>query len=415
MAHRTLFLIQTQLYPLTGGVSLRNWQNLNLMRTYGDVGVFSIYKGAAYGSGAAPVTERFSHWQHQDLTSPQRSLGEKVQRRLWRLRPDGNARADWLYSRAVAQQLRATLAKFRPTLIVVEEIWLFRYLPILKSWGCPVILDDHNVEGDSSRYSSGSTMTPLKLQKVRYIEQQFAQQVDQVWLCSSQDMQRLCQLYPRLAASDRFWSVPNGVNPEDYAALRAGTLSPPSALAPAPTLIYLGRFSYEPNAEAARLLLRDIFPAVKAQVANCRLLLVGCDPTEEMQRLAAQQSNVVVTGRVDDVRPYLAAASMMVVPLQKGSGTRLKLIEAFAAGCPVISTPKGAEGLAVEDGQHLRLTTTSAEMVQAIQQLLQSPQQAQQLADNAYQLFLHYYAWPAVNQQIQTALNALFAEPHQAV
>ena len=89
MTYRTLFLLQTDLYPPAGGVSLRNWQNINLMRAYGAVGLFSIYKGAACDQ--LPV--QFALWHHHDLSTPQRTAWEKIQRRLWRWRPDGNARA----------------------------------------------------------------------------------------------------------------------------------------------------------------------------------------------------------------------------------------------------------------------------------------------------------------------------------
>ena len=97
----------------------------------------------------------------------------------------------------------------------------------------------------------------------------------------------------------------------------------------------------------------------------------------------------------------------MVVPLQKGSGTRLKLLEAFAAKCPVISTKKGAEGLEVEDEKHLLLRESPATMVEAIQQLWQEPHRAQTLTEEAHSYFLERYTWSAVAQKIQSCLAQL--------
>ncbi|ESA37065.1 glycosyltransferase [Leptolyngbya sp. Heron Island J] len=396
--HRTLFLVQVKPYPLSGGVSLRNWQNINLLAQHGAVAIFSMAKGDSQPTSLPLKVD----WQHFDLSAPSRPLWEKVQRRLWRLRSTGHARADWLYTQAAAEQLRRKIATYKPTLIIVEEIWLYRYLPILQQAGCPLILDNHNVEGDESRYQGVDAMTPQMLAKVRRIEENLIRAVDQVWLCSQTDVDCLQTLYP--TGKTAAYVVPNGVNPDDYTP--RDCLHAPVA-EDLNTLIYLGRFSYYPNAEAASILINHIYPALQKNVGNCQLLLVGCDPTEEMLAAAQIDPHIIVTGAVEDVRPYLAQATMMVVPLQKGSGTRLKLLEAFAAKCPVISTGKGAEGLAVEDGKHLLLRDSSAAMVEAIQQLWQQPQIAQTLSEQAYERFLEYYSWSAIGQQIRHSLAQL--------
>ena len=163
-------------------------------------------------------------------------------------------------------------------------------------------------------------------------------------------------LYPTVKTAA--YAIPNGADPDYY---QTGSPVVPRS---ANTLLYLGRFSYQPNAEAAAILLNQIYPLLSA--ASCRLLLVGCDPTEEMQRAAQIDPQIIVTGQVEDIRPYLATATVMAVPLQKGSGTRLKLIEAFAAKCPVVSTAKGAEGLDVEDGKHLLLRESPGAMAWTI-------------------------------------------------
>ncbi|MEM7063216.1 MAG: glycosyltransferase family 4 protein [Cyanobacteria bacterium P01_B01_bin.77] len=402
--HRTLFLVQTKPYPLSGGVSLRNWQNINLLAQQGSVAIFSLDKGCA-DLASLPLAVI---WEHYDLSKSSRPIEEKIQRRLWRLRSTGHARTDWLYTREAANRLRQLISGYNPTLIIVEEIWLYRYLPILQQVGCPLILDNHNVEGDDSRYQGVDSMTPQTLTKVQQIEQSFIQAVDQVWMCSQEDVRRLYQLYPDIKTTA--YAIPNGVNPDYYETVHSKTLTAtPSKTIGKNTnnLIYLGRFSYQPNAEAASILLHQIYPSLKELDSNCQLLLVGCDPTEEMLIAAQADPHIIVTGQVEDVRPYLAAAAVMVVPLQKGSGTRLKLLEAFAAKCPVISTPKGAEGLDVEDGKHLLLRESPAAMVQAILRLWQQPQAAHTLSEHAYKRFLEQYSWSAVGQQICNALAQL--------
>ncbi|MEO0868733.1 MAG: glycosyltransferase family 4 protein [Cyanobacteria bacterium J06642_11] len=397
---RTLFLVQVKPYPLSGGVSLRNWQNINILAQRGPVSIFSLFKGEA----DLTLWPLDADWQHYDLSAPFRSIQEKVQRRLWQLRTTGNIRADWLYTQAAERQLRDWINQFKPTLIIAEEIWLHRYLPVLQQANCHLILDNHNVEGDGERYEDVSDMSPKILAKIRRIEKRFSQAVDQVWMCSRQDVKMFHQLYPTVKTQT--YVVPNGVDPNYYAAVRSQTV--PATLSPNPyTLIYLGRFSYQPNAEAASILLNHIYPTLKKVKPTCRLLLVGCDPTEEMLKAAQADPHVIVTGPVPDVLPYLASATVMAVPLQKGSGTRLKLLEAFAAKCPVVSTNKGAEGLQVEDNVHLLLRDSSTAIVEAILDLWQQPLTAQTMVNCAYQRCLDRYAWSAVGQQIHDSLTQL--------
>ncbi|MEM8809711.1 MAG: glycosyltransferase family 4 protein [Cyanobacteria bacterium P01_G01_bin.38] len=481
--YRTLFITQLCPYPARGGGAMRVWQNLNILAQSGEVVLFSIFKGphprtilnrinnlptlrqtqgklppppvwlrhsASAQSSRAHTEAHLPTWHHYDIGAPQRSRREKIVRRLGWLRPDGHPRADWLYTRQAAQQLKDVIQQFRPTLIICAEIWLYRYLPILRSARCPVILDNHNVEGDAKRFQA----TQNTLSKIRHIERHWLQHADQVWTCSQTDRDLLEQLYPQTSTSLQI--IPNGVDPTFYTTLKtnptdptslpatryplpatpppsspppsppaflgnetlAPTIASPSPLSPdwagtrpAPpppplTLLFPGRFSYPPNAEAAAVLINHIYPALKQQVSDCQLLLVGIDPTPQMISAAADP-DIIVTGEVDDVRPYLAMECIMVVPLQSGSGTRLKLLEAFAAGCPVVSTPKGAEGLAVQDGQQLYLRSTPAAIVEAVLELWHNPDRGQQLAKNAYACLLQHYAWSAVANRIEEALAGL--------
>ena len=239
--HRTLFLVQVKPYPLSGGVSLRNWQNINLLAQQGPVAIFSLYKGSA-DSASLPLS---AAWEHYDLSAPSRPIWEKLQRRLWRFRPVGHARADWLYTQDAANQLRQRIAIFNPTLIIVEEIWLYRYLPILQQIGCPLILDNHNVEGDDNRYQEGDSITYRMLPKIKCIEKRFIQAVDQVWMCSQEDVRRLHQLYS--IKDTTTYVIPNGVNPDYYKAVPSSHTLPNTTK----TLIYLGRNSYQHKIEEA--------------------------------------------------------------------------------------------------------------------------------------------------------------------
>jgi glycosyltransferase involved in cell wall biosynthesis len=129
-----------------------------------------------------------------------------------------------------------------------------------------------------------------------------------------------------------------------------------------------------------------------------------------MQAAAKREPSIIVTGSVADVRPYLAAASVMVVPLLQGGGTRLKILEAFAAGCPVVSTAKGAEGIKARDGEHLLIRNEVEELVAGVCQLWSNRSLREKLASSAYELVQAKYSWQAVGRKIELAVQKLLSD-----
>jgi glycosyltransferase involved in cell wall biosynthesis len=126
-----------------------------------------------------------------------------------------------------------------------------------------------------------------------------------------------------------------------------------------------------------------------------------------MLRYAASDTDIIVTGRVPDIRPYLKNSDCMLVALEFGGGTRLKILEAFAAGCPVVSTPKGAEGIAAISGTHLMIATTDSEIVESAVEICLDRYIAKALIDNARGLIASTYDWPIIHRQIEQAVQRL--------
>ena len=120
--------------------------------------------------------------------------------------------------------------------------------------------------------------------------------------------------------------------------------------------------------------------------------IAGRRPAPEIEALASER--VTVTGTVGDVRPFYARAAAVIVPLRVGSGTRLKILEAMAAGVPVISTARGAEGLKVEQEKNILLADTPEEITTAVRNLISSPETAMHLATEARSLVRRVYDWP---------------------
>jgi len=418
---RAVVLIREPYQPALGGVPLRNQQNIESLKQLGKVAIFSLHKGQP-----SPLSGLgFLASMHGNMSCPDRQLIEKIKSRLRWLRRDGHYYADWLYTHSQASLFSAFLERVQPNLILFEELWFYHYLPAARAYQqrnshCKIIVDNHNVEGllaqEQSELEQATTLSDrielaIRPQQVFHLEAQMLQQVDQVWTCSEVDAAVMRSHYASTPSShhlsQKLMVLPNGVDVERYAP------TPPLAKATAKgrskpaQLLFLGSFGYAPNAEAARILIEEIYPQVQQSNPTAQLMLVGRGPTPGMQAAAEQNSNITVTGQVDSVLPYLQDADVMVVPLRHGSGTRLKLLESFAARLPVISTRKGAEGLAVVDGQHLLLRDQSCDIAAAIDQVLSSLALRQRLTQSAHQLVQSEYSWTAATSKIAQAANQL--------
>jgi glycosyltransferase involved in cell wall biosynthesis len=148
---------------------------------------------------------------------------------------------------------------------------------------------------------------------------------------------------------------------------------------------------------------RDVLPLVRAAEPQATLTIVGRTPTPAVQRLAANAA-VRVTGRVDDVRPYIGQAGVYIVPLRIGGGTRLKIFEAMAMGSAVVSTTVGAEGLPVHDGVHLRIADDPQAFAAAVVRLMRTPAARERLGGAARALVVERYDWSAVAGELEDAL-----------
>lgn len=133
-------------------------------------------------------------------------------------------------------------------------------------------------------------------------------------------------------------------------------------------VLFVGGFGHRPNVDAAIRLATEIFPHVRARSPGAVLQLVGDKPPVAVRRLAGE--HVVVTGRVDDVTPYLDAAAVVAAPLRLGGGMRVKVLEALAAGKALVASPLALEGLAVRAGEHLLIADGDEQFADAITRLL---------------------------------------------
>jgi glycosyltransferase involved in cell wall biosynthesis len=163
-------------------------------------------------------------------------------------------------------------------------------------------------------------------------------------------------------------------------------------------LIFNGALSYYPNYNAMDFFLGEIFPKVLAKSPAARLYITGSTQGINLDALP-DCSQVTFTGYLDDIRPAVTSSQVCVVPLQQGAGTRLKILEAMALGTLVVSTSKGAEGLAVESGKHLFINDSPEPFAAHTLNLMNNPDLRAALSSNALRLLHEKYDWRAIGSK----------------
>jgi len=172
-----------------------------------------------------------------------------------------------------------------------------------------------------------------------------------------------------------------------------------------PEILFVGSFFYYPNEDAVHYFVNAIFPIIYQRLqGNVRFCIVGFSASESVRSLA-DYPGVVCYGAQDDLTTHYAKASLVVVPLRAGTGTRIKIIEAFTQGCPVVSTSIGAAGLHVTSGDDIILADTSEAFAEACLNVLHDPILAERLIQGGYQLHQRLYSLRALARHYRAAIN----------
>ena len=261
-----------------------------------------------------------------------------------------------------------------------------------------VVLFQHNVETMIWRRHVEQSPDPLRK---RY----FQMQADRMFNCE-RDMCRAAGRVIAVSPQDAVMmkkmfdveslSVPTGVD-LDY-------FRRPADAAQKADLVFVGSMDWLPNSNGVNYFVSEVMQLVWQQKPDCTLAIVGRAPAPDVLALAQKDSRITVTGTVPDVRPWMWGASVAVVPLRIGGGTRLKIYEAMAAGTPTVSTTIGAEGLDVTHPGNIRLADTSETFANECLTLLTNPEQREAVAAAALHLVTSRYSWDAVTNDFEKLL-----------
>lgn len=283
-------------------------------------------------------------------------------------------------------------------LVQIEGVHLYSYLSTIARAPRPprVVADWHNIDSELiRRYCQNlPVLFPRRWYAMRTaglvqnLERRLLETCDAHLVCSERERQALSTRAP----SAQIRVVENGVDTSAFRPDRAGPLRKRR------DLVFVGSMDYHANIDAALYFSREIWPMLRQRRPDLRFVIVGSRPVREIVALG-RQPGIVVTGTVDHVAPYYQDALAAVVPLRVGSGTRLKVIEAMAAGVPVISTRLGAEGLTVADGEDLVLADTPDAFVAAVLTIAGNDAEWTRLA-SAGRLAAGRYDWSGIGGRL---------------
>ena len=262
---------------------------------------------------------------------------------------------------------------------------------LLHRRGCAMVLFQHNVESLIWRRHYQTAASLMKRayfyrqwQKMYRYEREACRRFDAVIAVSAADRDLMREEF----GVSEVYDVPTGVD-LDYFQPRGG---PQDRFG----LVFTGSMDWMPNEDAMIYFAEQILPRLARELPEVTLTVVGRNPTRRVEALALADRRIRVTGRVDDIRPYLDRAAAYVVPIRVGGGTRLKIYEAMAMEKPVISTTIGAEGLPVRDGAELLIADDPVAFARAVLRVLTDDALATQLGHQARGVVCERFGWGGV-------------------
>jgi len=268
---------------------------------------------------------------------------------------------------------------------------------------CPKILFQHNVEHIIWRRYVETETNRLKRayfrlehQRMRRYEREACNRFDLVFAVSEKDKQ---VLQDELHVTTPIEVIETGVDTEFFAPR-------PKVRPRAGELLFLGSLDWMPNVDGAAWFVAEVYPSIKATHPEVTLQLVGRRPGEAIRRLAEKDPSIAIQADVPDVRPFIAQADLVIVPLRVGGGTRIKIYEAMAMARPVVATVVGAEGLPVRDGEHIALADSAQEFAAQVNTLLENPARKHGLARAGFQLVSEKYQWKSIAKRFHDLCQA---------
>lgn len=392
---KILWLKTELLHPVDKGGRIRTYQMLKELRKEHEITYLTLDDG-----NAAPDARDLSSEYCSNLITVPHSVAPKFNPRFY-AEIAGNLFSELPYfiakyhSPAMRQKIEEVLAENAHDILVCDFLHPAINLP--DEINIPTLLFQHNVEAMiwKRHYQVANNFGKrayLRSQWHRAVafEKQACSRFDAVVAVSKDD----AEVFRNDYGHGRVFDIGTGVDTDYFTPANGDRTTKPN-------IVFTGSMDWLPNSDAVQWFIKEVFPLIKQEVPEATFTVVGRDPFPDLLELAKRDTAIRVTGRVDDVRPYMREAAVFVVPIRIGGGTRLKIFEAMAMGLPVVSTTVGAEGLPVTDGNEIVLRDSPDTFSRSVISLLQDRQMASKTAETACRVVRDKFGWRSIAKQFE--------------
>jgi glycosyltransferase involved in cell wall biosynthesis len=390
---RILWLKTELLHPVDKGGKIRTYNMLKELKREHQITYLTLDDGSASDNEAEAAFEychklvRVPHRQHQKFTAA--FYGELLIN-LFAPRPYAINKYE---SHAMRSEIGKRVGRNEFDVLVCD--FLAPAVNVPRQLNCPTVLFEHNVEAMIWKRHYEVQKNPLKRsfllgqwEKMKRFEGEMCRLFDTVIAVSVEDRLQLQRDY----SAQQVFDVPTGVDTAYFSPSGSEKVNPHN-------LVFTGSMDWLPNEDAIRYFTEEILPLIRKSVPDTSLTVVGRNPYPALVELSKRDSSIVVTGRVDDVRPYIERAAVYIVPLRIGGGTRLKIYEALSMEKPMVSTTIGAEGLPLRNGVELVIADNPEAFAAASVQLLNDPIAARRMGQHAAEKVRSSFGWDGVSQR----------------
>jgi len=393
---RLLFLCQTLPYPPDGGVWIRTYHVLRLLSRAFDITALCFERAATAGPGTdwsvATGPGALGQFAHVEVFAiPQKRSRSRF---VWdHLRSIVTARVytRYLYdSRAFRRRVSELLRTHAFDLVHVDSLDLAAYLPSFRD--IPVVCVHHDIESILLRRRAAIDprwwqrwYLRLQARLMHRVERRWCERLGLNITMSEADRAALT----RVAPAARIAVVANGVDLEEFAPAAEGGVG----------VAFVGGTTPFPNLDALDYFCAEILPYLRTSVPNVPVRWIG-RASPEQRRDYRDRFGVELTGYVDDVRPFMREAACHIVPLRTGGGTRLKILNSWAMGRPVVATALGCEGLEAVDNENILIRDRPAAFAAAVVSVLERQALARRLGEQGRATVERAYSWDAIGEQL---------------
>lgn len=296
------------------------------------------------------------------------------------------------FSASERRAVKEELEKGKYDLIHAEAFYVMPHIP---ETNIPTILVEQTIEYMVYKHYVDNEV-PLILKplyyldvyKLRYWEKYYWKKADRLVSVSAEDRQAMQKLIPGINVD----IIPNGVDSAHYVAKKV------AKKIPVRVMYGVTNFEWLQNVEAVNLLINEVWPTIHKELPDVKLWIVGRRIPDKIVKLAKERDDIEITESIEDARDAYLASTVMVTPIKGAGGTRLKILEAMAAGLPIVSTPIGVAGLGLKNGKHALVSDSMSGLAKQAIKIIKDKKAAEVMGKEAQKFVKANFDWKAITK-----------------